>query len=102
MRGLDPWVLGGLLPSIPFHIKREAEFRHHLHRFLGMKRSTHCLATLVGPHRRAPGGGLVQNTRSPPPGEQALALGGRKEPACIPGPGSLGGTAAGWGDLHGK
>lgn len=84
MRGLDPWVLGGLLPSIPFHIKREAEFRHHLHRFLGMKRSTHCLATLVGPHRRAPGGGLVQNTRSPPPGEQALAPGEeRSQPAYL-------------------
>lgn len=73
LRGLSPWGLECLFPSVPFHIKREAEFRHHLHSFLEMERSTRCLTTQAGPQPwprlSLPLGGLTLA-----PGEQRASL----------------------------
>lgn len=75
VRALIPWVseslglqvAGCLLSSVPFHIEREAEFRHHLHSFLGVEKSTHCVATHFGPHNLPRGLTLV-------PREQGTSL----------------------------
>lgn len=75
IRALIPWVseslglrvAGCLLSSVPFHIEREAEFRHHLHSFLGVEKSTHCVATHSGPHNLPRGLTLV-------PREQGTSL----------------------------
>lgn len=57
---LSSWVPECPLLSVPFHIEREAEFRHHLHSLLGVERSTSRLRAQPWPRQSSALGGLAR------------------------------------------